>query len=50
MDRYSARLKREIGMDAMLTIVVLTIVRLVIPLGLMLTVGSLLAQRQSSHS
>jgi hypothetical protein len=37
-------------MDAIIAVLVLTIIRLVIPIGLMLTVGSLLTQRRSSHS
>jgi hypothetical protein len=36
-------------MDAIITVFVFMVIRLVIPIGLMLTLGSLLTQRQSSH-
>lgn len=36
-------------MDALMTVVVLTILRLIIPFGLVLVVGSLVAQHRASH-
>jgi hypothetical protein len=40
----------EVAMNALLTLTILTLLRLVIPFGLLLLLGTLVQRREASHS